>query len=148
MAGSLVSLVNRPEESDVPRTIVNPAGLHDPVGFGYSHTASAPGRNLVFIGGQYGSDEHGQVVSASFTEQVTRSFLNLDIALEAVGLDFSHVVQVGLHVVDHDAEKLAIVVEHLRKTWGAEPPAATLRGVAALALPDMLFEIDAIAVSP
>jgi enamine deaminase RidA (YjgF/YER057c/UK114 family) len=130
------------------RTIVNPPGLHDPVGFGYSHTVSTPGRELVFIGGQYGSDEQGQVVSTAFAEQVARSFLNLDIALEAVGLDLSHVVQVGLHVVDHDAEKLAIVVEHLRQTWGSEPPAATLRGVAALALPGMLFEIDAIAVRP
>jgi enamine deaminase RidA (YjgF/YER057c/UK114 family) len=132
----------------VSHTIVNPPGLHDPVGFGYSHTVSMPGRELVFIAGQYASDEHGQVVSPSFAEQVARSLLNLDIALEAVGLDVGNVVQVGLHVVDHDAEKLAIVVEHVRKTWGTEPPAATLRGVAALALPGMLFEIDAIAVRP
>jgi enamine deaminase RidA (YjgF/YER057c/UK114 family) len=130
------------------RTIINPAGLHDPVGFGYSHTVSTPAGRLVFIAGQYGSDEDGQVASVEFAAQVERSLLNLGIALEAVGLGFGDVVQVRLHVVDHDAEKLAIVVEHLRRTWGAEPPAATLRGVAALALPDVLFEIDAIAVRP
>ncbi|WP_280316799.1 HPr family phosphocarrier protein [Nocardia wallacei] len=35
--------------------ISNPAGLHDPTGFGYSHVARATGE-LVFIAGQYDSD--------------------------------------------------------------------------------------------
>lgn len=30
-------------------TITNPAGLHDPVGFGYSHIVSAPASDIVFI---------------------------------------------------------------------------------------------------
>ena len=34
-------------------TIVNPAGLHDPVPFGYSHTATIPaGTELVLVAGQ------------------------------------------------------------------------------------------------
>lgn len=35
--------------------IINPAALHDPVGFGYSHIARTAG-GLVFIAGQYASD--------------------------------------------------------------------------------------------
>ena len=51
-------------------------------------------------------------------------------------------------IVDHDAARLATVLEALRRIWGDEPPAQTLLGVAALALPDMLFEVDATAVAP
>lgn len=48
----------------------------------------------------------------------------------------------------HDQEKLEVLLKELHATWGAELPAQTLIGVAALALPDMLFEIDAVAVRP
>jgi hypothetical protein len=37
-------------------TIVNPAGLHDPVPFGYSHTAAVPaGTELVLVAGRAGA---------------------------------------------------------------------------------------------
>ena len=56
--------------------IINPAGLHDPVGFGYSHIATTDGE-LVFIAGQYASDGNGHVTSSDFTDQVERSLANL-----------------------------------------------------------------------
>jgi len=40
-------------------TIINPDGLHDPTGFGYSHVARTSG-DLVFIAGQYASDGDGR----------------------------------------------------------------------------------------
>ncbi|MFI6580891.1 hypothetical protein [Embleya sp. NPDC050493] len=36
----------------------------------------------------------------------------------------------------------------ITRIWGDQPPAQTLLGVAAPALPDMLFEVDALAVRP
>jgi enamine deaminase RidA (YjgF/YER057c/UK114 family) len=125
-------------------TIVNPTELHDPTGFGYSHTASAPGE-LVFIAGQYGSDETGETASKDFAAQVERSFENVGTALRAVGLDYTHVVRIGTYIVDHDHDKLEILVDAVRRIWGDRPPAQTLVGVAALALPDMLFEVEAVA---
>lgn len=127
--------------------IINPAGLHDPVGFGYSHIARTAG-GMVFIAGQYASDEHGQVTTTDFGEQVARSLANLGTALASVGLGFRDVVQIRTHIVDHDAEKLTVLARQIRDIWGTRPPTQTLTGVAALALPDMLFEIDAIAVAP
>ena len=65
-------------------TIVNPEGLHDPVPFGYSHTATIPaGAELVLVSGQYGSDANGAVVSPDFAEQVQQAFRNLGVALAA-----------------------------------------------------------------
>ncbi|MER7000377.1 RidA family protein [Streptomyces sp. NPDC000410] len=129
------------------RTITNPAGLHDPTPFGYSHAVAAPGE-LVFIAGQYASDETGQVVPGDFAAQIERSFANLRTALEAVGLGFEHVVRLGSFIVEHDLEKLEVLGKALHGAWGERLPAQTLSGVASLALPGMLFEIDAIAVRP
>ena len=129
------------------RTITNPAGLHDPTGFGYSHVVELPG-SPVFIAGQYGSGDDGRVVSADFAEQADRAFTNPGVALEAVGLDFGHVVRLGTFVVDHDLAKLEVITEQVRKHWGTEAPGQTLVGVASLALPGMLFEVDAVAVRP
>ncbi|KOU44333.1 endoribonuclease L-PSP [Streptomyces sp. WM6373] len=127
------------------RSIINPAGLHTPTEYGYSHIVSAPGEQ-VFIAGQYGSDESGHVVSDDFADQVERAFANLRTALAAAGLGPADVVRVGTYVVGHDERKLQVLLGHLHATWGTELPAQTLIGVAALALPGMLFEIDAVAV--
>ncbi|ASU85865.1 endoribonuclease L-PSP [Nocardiopsis gilva YIM 90087] len=127
-------------------TVVNPSALHDPTPFGYSHVVSAPAGRLVFVAGQYGSDTSGQVAEADFAAQVDRSFANMRTALDAAGVDFSSVVQLRTFIVDHDADKLAVLVENVQRIWGEQPPTQTLLGVASLALPGMLFEVDAIAV--
>ncbi|MET9668031.1 RidA family protein [Streptomyces sp. NPDC006475] len=130
------------------RTITNPATLHDPSPLGYSHVVSAKGE-LVFIGGQYASDaETGAPVPGDFAAQVELSFTNLRRALEGAGLGFEHVVQLGSFVVDHDLAKLEVLGKAMNSAFGDRLPAATLSGVAALALPGMLFEVDAIAVRP
>ncbi|MFB8002300.1 RidA family protein [Nocardia sp. NPDC056000] len=125
--------------------LINPADLHDPTGFGYSHIARVSGE-LVFIAGQYDSDEHGHTTSEDFTTQVDRAFENLGKALRTVGLDYADVAQLRTHIVDHNLDKLAILGKKIADLWGDRPPAQTLTGVAALALPGMLFEVDAIAV--
>lgn len=125
--------------------ITNPAALHDPVGFGYSHVARVSGE-LVFIAGQYDSDEHGHTTTADFAGQVERAFANLGTALRSVGLDYADVAQLRTFIVDHDLAKLEALGAVIARIWGGTPPVQTLTGVAALALPDMRFEVDAVAV--
>ncbi|MGA4838349.1 RidA family protein [Streptomyces sp. G45] len=129
------------------RTITNPSTLHDPTPFGYSHAVSAPGE-LVFIGGQYASDATGAPVPGDFAAQVELAFDRLRSALEGVGLGYAHVVRLGTYVVDHDADKLAALGAAVHARFGDRLPAQTLTGVASLALPGMLFEVDAVAVRP
>ncbi|QNG17742.1 RidA family protein [Rhodococcus triatomae] len=129
--------------------IVNPDGLHDPVPFGYSHTAAVPaGAELVLVAGQYGSGPDGAVVSDDFAEQVKRTFDNIGVALAAHGLDLSDVAQLRTYVVDHDVSKLGPIAGAVREIWGRTPPTQTLVGVASLAAPDVLFEVEALAVRP
>ncbi|MEU4800083.1 RidA family protein [Streptomyces sp. NPDC023327] len=129
------------------RTITNPASLHDPKPFGYSHAVSAPGE-LVFIAGQYASDATGAAVPGDFAAQVELALDRLRTALEAVGLGYEHVVRLGTYIVDHGPDKLAPLGKALHARFGDRLPAQTLSGVAALALPGMLFEVDAVAVRP
>ncbi|MFE6780224.1 RidA family protein [Streptomyces sp. NPDC057702] len=129
------------------RSITNPAALHDPSPFGYSHAVSAPGE-LVFIGGQYASDATGAPVPGDFAAQVELAFDRLRSALAGVGLGYEHVVRLGTFVVDHDLDKLATLGKVVRARFGDRLPAQTLSGVASLALPGMLFEVDAVAVRP
>ncbi|WUH99003.1 RidA family protein [Spirillospora sp. NBC_00431] len=131
----------------MPHSITNPPGLYDPVGYGYSHVASTSGE-LVFIAGQGANDLGGRIASPGFAEQVRKSLDNLSIALASAGLGFKHVVQLRTYIVAHDGDKLAILTERIGEIWGELPPTQTLIGVAALALPEMLFEIDAVAVRP
>ncbi|WMX46185.1 RidA family protein [Streptomyces roseicoloratus] len=132
---------------DDQRTLTNPATLHDPTPFGYAHVASAPGE-LVFVAGQYASDATGAPVPGDFAAQVELALANLRRALEGVGLGPQHVVRLGSYVVDHDLAKLEVLGKALYAVFGERLPAQTLSGVAALALPGMLFEIDAVAVRP
>lgn len=50
--------------------------------------------------------------------------------------------------VDHDLDKLEVLDKALHVSFGDRLPPQTLSGVASLALPGMLFEVDAVAVRP
>jgi enamine deaminase RidA (YjgF/YER057c/UK114 family) len=127
-------------------TTINPDGLHNPVPFGYSHTAAVPaGAELVFVSGQYGSGDDGRVTSAEFADQVKQAFSNLDTALAAHGLNLSNVVQLRTYVVGLDFEKLGIIGQAVGSATGGTPPTQTVLGVAGLAAPDILFEVEAVA---
>ncbi|WP_116248435.1 RidA family protein [Nocardiopsis sp. FIRDI 009] len=126
-------------------TLSNPEGLHDPVPLGYSHLAETSG-DLVAIAGQYASDPKGGVAVEDFAAQVDLAFAHLSTALEAAGLEYRHVVRLGTYIVDHDLGKLEVLGERVHAIWGEKPPTHTLLGVATLALPGMLFEVDALAV--
>ncbi|MEJ7636124.1 RidA family protein [Aeromicrobium sp.] len=132
----------------MPHTIVNPDGLHDPAPFGYSHTASVRAdTELVLVSGQYGSGTDGAVVSTDFVEQVQQAFRNLSVALAAHGLDLSHVVQLRTYVVNIDFDKLGAISEAVLGC-GDTLPTQTVIGVAGLAMPDILFEVEAVAARP
>jgi len=129
--------------------IVNPAGLHNPVPFGYSHTAAiSAGTELVLVAGQYGSNTEGAVVSPDFTEQVRQAFHNLGVALAAHGLGLSHVVQLRTYVVNLDFDKLGAISQAVKGGFGDNLPTQTVIGVAGLATPDILFEVEAVAARP
>jgi enamine deaminase RidA (YjgF/YER057c/UK114 family) len=114
----------------------------------YSHVAVASGARTIYIAGQVSIDETGAVVGkgdlAAQTEQVMR---NLERCLAAAGATFEHVVKITTFVVDYTPEMRPIIGK-ARTPFFADrpPPASTLVGVSALAVPDWMIEIEAVAV--
>lgn len=51
-------------------------------------------------------------------------------------------------MVTLDDDKLPTIGEAVGSRWGARPPTQTLLGVAGLAMPDILFEVEALAARP
>jgi enamine deaminase RidA (YjgF/YER057c/UK114 family) len=124
---------------------LNPAGLAEPKGPYANVTAAAPGGRLVFTAGAVAFDASGEIVGVgdvlAQTEQV---MANLEIALAAAGAGFADVTKITMYMVDvTDYPKVAQV----RQRYLSEPfPASTLIGVDTLMYPELLVEIEAVAV--
>lgn len=119
-----------------------PATLPQP--FGYSHAVSVEaGRRLVFVSGQVGMEVDG-VVATGWEAQTRQTFVNLGLALQAAGAQWSDVVKLTYFVVSTDELPLVRAVRD-EYVDVARPPASSLVQVAGLFRPDVLIEIEAIA---
>ncbi|MFJ3087733.1 RidA family protein [Streptomyces sp. NPDC086838] len=114
---------------------------------GYSHVVVGEGR-LVAISGQIALDEKGNLVGdGDPAAQARQVFENLKRCLEAGGATFADVAKLTFYVTDvaflpaiRDARDAHVDV--------ARPPASTAVQVAALFRPDLLMEVEALAVIP
>jgi enamine deaminase RidA (YjgF/YER057c/UK114 family) len=116
--------------------------------FGWTHVVTVAGGKTVYISGQVGIDERGQVVGpGDLRAQTDQAFRNIAHALEAVGASFRDVVKTNLYVVGLRPEHVPIIREVRSRYVSAEhPPVSTLVGVSALVGPEWLIEIEAVAV--
>ena len=102
--------------------------------------------DLVIVSGQAALDEQGRIVGAGdFDAQAEQTFRNLTRVLEAGGASLDRVVKVTIFLTD--MANFPKIVE-LRRRWFSPPyPADTIVEVAALALPELELEIEAIATA-
>ena len=123
---------------------LNPSQLPDPRRFGYSVAAVTPAAGrLAFVSGQVGMGPDGAIPPA-FEAQAALAFENLAAVLAALGAGPERVAKLTVYVVDHRPEKLGPLSAAVLAMFGETPPAQTLVGVAALALPGLLFEVEAV----
>jgi enamine deaminase RidA (YjgF/YER057c/UK114 family) len=108
----------------------------------------ARGARTIYTAGQVAIDEQGALVGgADLAAQTTQAMRNVGLALAAAGAGFGDVVKITTYVVDYKPEHRTIVGQARAPFFaGGAPPASTLVGVAALALPEWLVEIEAVAV--
>jgi len=117
---------------------------------GYSHVVTAMPGKMIFISGQVAMDKQSRVLGAGdLRVQTEQALNNLKTALAAAGADFSHVVKLNWYVKNFKPDQLPIIREVRAKYLSkSNPPASTLTGVSELFLPDVLGEVEAIAVLP
>ena len=132
----------------MPKECINPNNLFPSLPHGFSQIVVASGKKMVFISGQTAWDESKNIAGRdSVLEQARQAFRNLEKAMEAVGGTLKDVVALRIYVVDYQAESGTAVGTALRECFSSEnPPASTWIGVAALADPEFLIEIEATAV--
>jgi len=122
---------------------INPPGMAP--ARGYSYAVKRSGTPL-FVAGQVALDASGQLVGpGDASAQVEQVFRNLRTVLEAGGGTLADVVKLNVYVTDA-AFRPAVVAA--RQRWFAEGryPASTYVVVSALAVPELLVEIEAVAM--
>ncbi|WP_400263052.1 RidA family protein [Sphingobacterium sp. SG20118] len=126
----------------------NPPALFDPNPFGFSHSVVVDSPlKICYISGQSGGTGKDHQLSNNFRTQVTDALNNLKIVLNQNSMSLNDVVKITLLITNHNQEKLEIWTEEAKKVWqNSNLPTSTLIPVNQLALPNMMFEVDAIAI--
>ncbi len=129
--------------------LINPNGIFEPDT--YSQVAVGRGTKTIYLSGEVALDVQGNLVGkgdlASQSEQV---YLNVAAALQGIGASFQDIAKVTVYVVDWTPDKMEQLVSGAMRAaekLGFDPRRAmTLIGVASLAMPEFLIEVEAVAV--
>jgi 2-iminobutanoate/2-iminopropanoate deaminase len=132
----------------MPRQSENPSELFNSVQYGFSQIAHAEGRHVVTFSGQVGWNEHQENVGeGDLGAQAAKAFSNLKTAVEAAGGTMDDILSLRMYIVAEHIPKWQPAREALKAAFPQDnPPTLTLIGVSCLATPDILIEIEALAV--
>jgi enamine deaminase RidA (YjgF/YER057c/UK114 family) len=133
-----------------PATVqhLNPQELPQNPAFTNVVAVTGPAKT-VYVGGQNAVTATGKIVGKDdIGAQTAQVLQNLEIALAAAGAGLEHVIKWNLYVVE--GQPLEPGFEAFQRVWGRRPnpPVITMAFVSALAQPDFLVELDAVAVIP
>ena len=117
-----------------------------PAPFGYSHVVDSPADRIVYISGQVPLDTEGQLVGeGDFEAQTRQVFENLTCALEAADAAWGDVVKLNYFLTDlTQITSVRAIRDQYVDT--ERPPASTLVMVSGLFRPDVMVEIEAVAL--
>jgi enamine deaminase RidA (YjgF/YER057c/UK114 family) len=123
---------------------IQPSTIHE--ARGYTHVVKAAGAQTVYISGQVGVAPDGSVADG-IEAQAKQAFSNLNACLVAAGATAANVAKITILVVGYSPDVRPALLAARQGLFDADsPPASTLIGVQALAQPNLLIEVEAIAV--
>jgi reactive intermediate/imine deaminase len=129
----------------MPNRFLTPETL--PAPFGYSQVVESTGERIVHVAGQVPVNAKNELVGeGDFQAQVRQAFENVRLALEAVGMSFSDVVKMQFFLTDMaNLPQVREIRDEYINT--AQPPASTSVQVVALYRPEVMFEMDVVAIA-
>jgi enamine deaminase RidA (YjgF/YER057c/UK114 family) len=131
----------------VAAEVVNPWTWQEQYGFVHGNVVAAGARTL-YVAGQASTDDEGNPVHAGdIVAQVAKSIDNVERVLHQAGMTLADVVRLNVYTTDVEAFFGAHPTLVARFDAAGCRPASTLLGVAALAFPEMLVELEATAVA-
>ena len=123
---------------------VNPDSVAPPLKPHYSNSIRTEAGPLLFVAGQVALDRDGQLVGeGDIRAQATQVLENIKAIVEANGATMADLVQVVVYVRDIDA--FTTVSDIREQYFPADGPSSAIVEVSALAWPEFLIEISAVA---
>jgi reactive intermediate/imine deaminase len=127
----------------MPKQILRPKNLSFQPRPTYPYSPGAKGGHYLFTAGQVGWNDKGELVGIGDVRAQTRQVLkNIESILAEGGATFDDVVKCNVYLAD--IRHFQVMNEEFARAFPANPPART-PVQAALAEPEMLVEIEAIA---
>ena len=114
----------------------------------FTQVVSASGTKTIYISGQVAWDDEGGIVGeGDFAAQAKKAYENLATALDAAGATPADVAKTNVYIVNYDPSMVRAWNDARKALFeGTTAPATTLIGVQALATPELMIEVEAIAV--
>jgi len=126
---------------------VDPPSVPRPVA-AYSHVAEVPpGTRLLFLAGQVGNRPDG-TLAPGIEDQAIQALDNIRAILAAEGAGPEHIVKMTIYAAARPADMGKIGAKRAEMFKGTAPPPSTWVYVSALARPEYLIEIEAVAAVP
>ena len=125
---------------------VNPWKWQDPFGFSQAVEVTG-GQRTIYCAGQASMSADGRPLhEGDMAAQLAQAMDNLESVLKEAGCSLSDVVRLNYYTTNIDAFFGAFTAATTRLAAAGCQPASTLLGVARLAFPELMIEIEATAV--
>ena len=129
------------------RTVVNPWQWSVEMGFNQGELVEGASR-VLYCAGQTSVDENGAPQHAGdMSAQVGLALDNVEAVLREAGMTLSNLVRLNIYTTDVDAFFASYGVAAERVAAAGVAPPGTLLGVARLAFPELMVELEATAVA-
>jgi enamine deaminase RidA (YjgF/YER057c/UK114 family) len=129
------------------RTVINPWPWSVAMGFNQGEVVQGAER-VLFCAGQTSVDAEGAPQHAGDMEaQIGLALDNLEAVLADAGMSLANVVRLNIYTTDVDAFFASYGAALSRTTAAGVAPPGTLLGVARLAFPELMVELEATAVA-
>jgi enamine deaminase RidA (YjgF/YER057c/UK114 family) len=134
-------------ECDMERTAVNPWDWSIKLGYNQAEVINGATRQVI-CAGQTAVDENGAPQHpGDMRAQISLALDNLEAVLKEASMDLSNVVKLGIYATDVDDALQNFDLMGMRFGPHQVAPPMTLLGVTRLAIPGLLFEIEATAIA-